>query len=131
LHSQKNTKMENKTKLPEERVVELFKILQSRFEKNLNRHKGLDWQEIQSSLKNKTKKLWSLNEMEESGGEPDVTGFDKKTGEFVFCDCSAESPKGRRSLCYDEDALESRKEHKPKGSAMGMASEMGIEILTE
>src|SRR5690606_21400820 len=117
-------KMKNKTKLPEERVVELLKILQARFEKNMNRHEGLDWQEIQKNLKNQPKKLWSLNEMEETGGEPDVIGFDDKTQEYIFCDCSAESPKGRRSICYDLEALESRKEHKPQNSAIGMAAEM-------
>jgi len=117
--------------LPQERIDELFRILRIRFEKNMERHTGLHWGEIQTKLENNPEKLWSVNEMEETGGEPDVMGFDKKTGEYLFCDCSAESPKGRRSTCYDPDALESRKEHKPKHSAVGMAAEMGIELLTE
>ncbi len=117
-------------KLPQERINELFNLLRTRFEKNRNRHKGLDWSEVRARLENKPEKLWSLNEMEETGGEPDVIAYDKKTGEYIFCDCSAESPKGRRSVCYDHDALESRKEHKPKHSAIGMAAEMGIELLT-
>lgn len=123
--------METSSKLSKERTVELLKILEDRFNKNMNRHKGLKWSEIQSRLVANPKKLWSLNEMEETGGEPDVIGQDKKTGAYTFCDCSAESPKGRRSICYDHEALESRKEHKPKNSAMGMAAEMGIELLTE
>ena len=123
--------METRSKLPKERTAELLKILESRFNKNMNRHKGLKWSDIQSRLEANPKKLWSLNEMEETGGEPDVIGQDKKTGAYTFCDCSAESPKGRRSICYDHEALESRKEHKPKNSAMGMAAEMGIELLTE
>jgi len=110
---------------------ELIKILKARFEKNMNRHKGLDWTKVQARLDANAEKLWSLNEMEMSGGEPDVTGYDKKTGEYIFFDCSAESPNGRRSICYDAEALESRKENKPKHSAIGMAAEMGIEILTE
>lgn len=110
---------------------ELLKILKNRFEKNMHRHKGLEWLKIQTRLKGNSEKLWSLNEMEETGGEPDVVGYDKKTGEYIFYDCSAESPKKRRSLCYDLEALESRKEHKPKNSAIGMAAEMGIELLTE
>ena len=110
---------------------ELLKILNARFEKNMNRHKGIDWTKIQIKLEADSEKLWSLNEMEISGGEPDVVGFDKKTGEYIFYDCSAESPKNRRSLCYDRNAWESRKEHKPKNNAMDMAKEMGIEILTE
>ena len=108
---------------------DLLKTLKARFEKNMNRHKGLDWTKVQAKLDDK--KLWSLNEMERTGGEPDVVGFDKKTGEYVFYDCSAESPKGRRSVCYDPEALESRKEHKPADSAVGMATDMGIELLTE
>jgi hypothetical protein len=105
--------------------------LKSRFEKNMKRHKGLDWKKIQSVLEKYNSKLWSLNEMEETGGEPDVVGFDKKTGEYIFYDCSSETPKGRRSLCYDRDGLESRKEHRPENSAIDMAREMGIELLSE
>lgn len=118
-------------KLTLDQTNELLKTLNTRFEKNMNRHKGLEWTKIQSKLEANTKKLWSLNEMEKTGGEPDVVGFDKKTDEYIFYDCSAESPKDRRSLCYDPEALESRKMHKPKNSAIGMATEMGIEILTE
>jgi hypothetical protein len=110
---------------------ELLGALKARFEKNLNRHKGLEWAKVQAKLEANTEKLWSLNEMERTGGEPDVVGHDKKTGEYIFYDCSAESPKGRRSVCYDREALESRKEFKPKDSAMNMAAAMGIEILTE
>lgn len=117
--------------LSPERKTELFKSLRSRFEKHMERHTGLRWEDVQTRLESKLRKLWSLNEMEETAGEPDVIGFDEKTGEYLFCDCSAESPKGRRSVCYDSDALESRKEHKPKHSAVGMAAEMGIELLTE
>jgi hypothetical protein len=105
--------------------------LKARFEKNTSRHKGLDWAQVQAKLKANAEKLWSLNEMERTGGEPDVAGHDKKTGEYIFYDCSAESPKGRRSLCYDREALESRKENKPKGNAVDMAAAMGIELLTE
>jgi hypothetical protein len=110
---------------------ELIKILNARFEKNLNRHKGIDWDKVQARLKENPKKLKSLEEMESTGGEPDVVGFDKKTGEFIFFDCSAETPKGRRSVCYDREALDSRKEHKPANSAIDMAAAMGIELLTE
>ena len=110
---------------------ELLRTLKARFEKNMNRHKGLEWAKVQAKLEANAEKLWSLNEMERTGGEPDVVGFDKKTGEYIFYDCSAESPKGRRSLCYDGEALESRKEHKPKNSAIDMAAAMGIELLTE
>ena len=117
--------------LPSERIDELFKILRSRFEKHKNRHKGLNWPEIQTKLESNPIKLWSLNEMEETGGEPDVIGFDKETNEYIFCDCSNESPKGRRSLCYDHEAWESRKKHKPKNSAVEMAAEMGIDLMTE
>jgi len=117
--------------LPRERIDELFKILRSRFEKHKNRHKGLNWPEIQTKLESNPIKLWSLNEMEETGGEPDVIGFDKETNEYIFCDCSNESPKGRRSLCYDHEAWESRKKHKPKNSAVEMAAEMGIDLMTE
>ncbi len=109
----------------------LLKTLKDRFEKNPNRHKGLDWAKVHSKLENNTEKLWSLNEMEKTGGEPDVVGFDKKTGEYVFYDCSAENPIGRRSICYDHEALEARKTFKPKNSAIGMAAAMGIELLTE
>ena len=110
---------------------ELLKTLKARFEKNMNRHKGLDWAKVQAKLEANPQKLRSLNEMETTGGEPDVVGHDKKTGEYIFYDCSAESPKGRRSICYDREALEARKENKPKDSAMNMAAAMGIEILTE
>ena len=110
---------------------ELLRTLKARFEKNMNRHKGFEWARVQAKLEANTKKLWSLNEMESTGGEPDVVGHDKKTGEYIFFDCSAESPKGRRSVCYDREALESRKEHKPENSAIGLAAAMGVEILTE
>lgn len=110
---------------------ELLEILRVRFEKNMGRHKGLDWDGVQSKLEGNAAKLWSLNEMEMTGGEPDVVGFDKKTGEYIFFDCAAESPKGRRSLCYDHEALESRKEHKPADSAVEMAANMGLELLNE
>lgn len=112
---------------------ELFLILKSRFEKNMNRHIGIDWADVYAKLSSgsKAEKLWSLNEMEKTGGEPDVIAQDQKTGEYIFYDCSAESPKDRRSICYDEEALESRKENKPKDSAIGMAKAMGIQILTE
>lgn len=110
---------------------ELIGTLQARFEKNMNRHKGLDWAKVQAKLEANTEKLWSLGEMERTGGEPDIVGHDKKTGEYLFYDCSAESPNGRRSLCYDREALDSRKENKPKNSAVGMATAMGIELLTE
>lgn len=110
---------------------ELLNILQARFEKNMDRHKGIDWAKVQAKLEANTAKLKSLNEMEKTGGEPDVVGFDKKTGEFIFYDCSIESPKGRRSVCYDREGLESRKEHKPENNAIDMAKEIGIEILTE
>jgi len=110
---------------------ELLSTLKARFEKNMDRHQDLEWAKIQAKLEANAEKLWSLNEMERTGGEPDVVGHDKKTGEYVFYDCSAESPKDRRSLCYDREALESRKEHKPKDNAMDMAAAMGIELLTE
>jgi hypothetical protein len=121
----------NKRKLAAEQHNELLGVLKGRFEKNMNRHKGLDWAKVQARLEENIEKLWSLNEMENTGGEPDVVGHDKKTGEYIFYDCSAESPKGRRSICYDHEALESRKEHKPADSAIGMATDMGIEILSE
>lgn len=123
-------KTHSKELSPEERE-DLVLVLQKRFEKNMNRHKGIKWAEVEAKLVADTDKLWSLHEMEATGGEPDVIGFDKKTGEFIFYDCSAESPKGRRSVCYDNDALETRKEHKPKNSALEMAAAMGVEILTE
>ena len=110
---------------------EVLRTLKARFEKNMNRHKGLEWTKVQAKLEANTEKLWSLNEMEKTSGEPDVVGHDKKTGEYIFYDCSAESPKGRRSICYDHEALESRKEHKPENSAFEMAADMGIELLTE
>ena len=110
---------------------ELLRILKARFEKNMSRHKGLEWAKAQAKLEANPGKLWSLNEMEASGGEPDVVGHDKKTGEYIFYDCSAESPKGRRSICYDHQALESRKENKPDNSAVEMAADMGVELLTE
>jgi hypothetical protein len=110
---------------------ELLKTLKARFEKNMNRHKGLEWAKVQSKLEAHAEKLWTLNEMEKTGGEPDVVGHDKKKSEYIFYDCSEESPKGRRSFCYDGEALKSRKENKPKNSAVGMAVEMGIELLTE
>lgn len=109
----------------------LLEILKNRFEKNLNRHKGLDWSEIQAKLESNSEKLWSLNQMEITGGEPDVVGYDKNTSEYIFYDCSKESPKGRRSFCYDRKAWESRKEFKPKNDAISMANEMGVEILNE
>ena len=117
--------------LTEKQHEELLKTLKARFEKNMNRHKGLAWTKVQAKLEANAEKLWSLHEMERTGGEPDVVGHDKKTGEFIFFDCSAESPKGRRSLCYDRQALESRKEFKPADNAMDMAAAMGIELLTE
>jgi len=110
---------------------ELFRALQARFKKNRNRHKSLAWTEVQAKLEVNAEKLWSLHEMERSGGEPDVVGHNIKTGEYIFYDCSAESPKGRRSLCYDREALDSRKEHKPKDSATNMAAAMGVDLLTE
>ena len=110
---------------------ELLGTLKARFEKNMGRHKGLEWAKVQARLEADPEKLWSLQEMERTGGEPDVVGYDKKTGEYIFYDCSAESPKDRRSLCYDREALDSRKEAKPKDSAMDMAAALGIEILTE
>jgi hypothetical protein len=121
----------NKKNLSPEQREQLLSALQARFVKNTSRHKGLEWPQVQAKLEANAEKLWSLHEMERTGGEPDVVDHDKKTGEYVFYDCSAESPKGRRSLCYDRDALESRKENKPKDSAIGMAAAMGIELLTE
>jgi hypothetical protein len=123
-------KSNKKEPSPEQRK-ELLRELKNRFEKNINRHKGLEWAKVQAKLEANTTKLCSLHEMERTGGEPDVVGHDKKTGEYFFCDCSAESPKGRRSVCYDGEALESRKEHKPEDNAIDMAAAMGIELLTE
>ena|SRR2546421_2958168 len=122
---------ETKKELPAEQREELLKVLKARFEKNMDRHKDLEWAKVKARLEADPEKLWSLNEMERTGGEPDVVGSDKKTGEYIFYDCSTESPKGRRSVCYDRAALESRKEHKPKNSATGMAAAMGIDLLTE
>lgn len=110
---------------------ELLRVLKARFENNMKRHKNLEWAKVQATLEADAKKLWSLHEMERTGGEPDVVGYDKNAREYVFYDCSAESPKGRRSVCYDREALEARKEHKPKDSAIDMAAAMGIELLTE
>ena len=123
--------MNNKKKLSADQREELLSTLKARFEKNMNRHKGLDWTKVKAKLETNSEKLWSLNEMESTGGEPDVVGLDKKSGEFIFFDCAAESPKGRRSVCYDREALEARKENKPKDSAINMAAAMGVEILTE
>lgn len=120
-----------KKKLSPEQGDELFSTLKTRFEKNMDRHAELEWAKVQARLKTNPEKLWSLHEMERTGGEPDVVGQDKKTGEYLFYDCAAESPKGRRSLCYDRKALDSRKENKPADSAMDMAASMGIELLTE
>src|SRR5271168_1039414 len=121
----------NKKELSSKQREELLTALKARFERNLNRHKGLEWAKVQSRLEANPEKLWSLNEMEKTGGEPDVVGHDRKTGEYIFFDCSAESPKGRRSLCYDRGALDARKEHKPKGDAIDAATAMRIELLTE
>jgi hypothetical protein len=122
---------ENKKKLLPKQIEELIRTLKARFEKNMNRHAGIEWAEVEAKLDANAEKLWSLNEMERTGGEPDVVTHDKKTGEYIFYDCSAESPKHRRSLCYDREALDSRKENKPQGSAVGLATAMGIELLTE
>src|SRR5271157_2669193 len=121
----------NKIELSVKQGEELLTALKARFEKNMSRHKGLEWAKVQATLEADAEKLWSLHEMERTGGEPDVVGHDRRTGEYVFYDCSAESPNGRRSFCYDREALESRKENKPKNDAVGMASAMGIELLTE
>jgi hypothetical protein len=122
--------MSKKTLSPAHRE-KLLRVLKVRFENNMNRHRGLEWAKVHAKLEAHVEKLWSVNEMERTGGEPDVVGHDKKTGEYVFYDCSAESPKGRRSVCYDREALESRKEHKPRNNATDMAAAMGIELLTE
>lgn len=121
----------NKKKLTSKETEELIKILKARFDKNMKRHKGIEWSKVLAKLEAAPEKLWSLHEMETTGGEPDVVAFDKKSGDYIFYDCSEESPKGRRSLCYDREALNSRKEHKPKNSALDLAAEMGIGILTE
>lgn len=126
----KNT-TSTKKKLSPNQCEELLKTLNVRFEQNMNRHKGFEWARVEARLEGNTEKLWSLNEMERTGGEPDVIGRDKKSGEYVFYDCSAESPQGRRSVCYDREALDSRKEHKPKNNAVEMAAAMGVEILSE
>ena len=130
LKNMDNTKG-NKKKLSPEQREELLRALKARFEKNMSRHKGLEWAKVQAKLEANTEKLWSLHEMERTGGEPDVIGHDKKSGEYIFYDCSAESPKGRRSFCYDREALEARKENKPENCVMDMAAAMGIELLTE
>ncbi|WP_339159042.1 DUF4256 domain-containing protein [Paenibacillus sp. FSL W8-0186] len=127
----KNSEISNKKELSPEQREELLNTLKARFDKNIDRHTGLEWANVQAKLEANIEKLWSLHEMEYTGGEPDVVGFDNKTGEYIFYDCSAESPKGRRSVCYDHEALESRKQHKPENSAVGMAAAMGIELLTE
>lgn len=121
----------NKKVLSAKDSKKIIEVLKERFEKNMTRHKSIVWNSVQGKLESQPNKLWSLNQMEETGGEPDVIGFDKKTGEFIFCDCSPESPKERRSVCYDHYALTSRKEHPPKNSALGMAEAMGIELLDE
>lgn len=120
-----------KKELSSKQSQELLATLRDRFENNMKRHKGIEWAKVQAKLEAKRDKLWSLNEMETTGGEPDVIGYDKKAGEYIFYDCAAETPKGRRSICYDHQALEARKENKPKHSAVGMATEIGIELLTE
>src|SRR5207237_6686262 len=127
---ERNMNSNKKELLPEQRK-ELLGALKARYEKNMNLHKGLEWAKVQAKLEVNIEKLWSLNEMERTGGEPDVVSHDKKTGEYIFYDCSTESPKGRRSVCYDREGLESRKEHKPKNNAIDMAAAMGIDILTE
>ena len=124
-------KTASKQELSSGQREELLRTLKARFEKNMGRHKGLEWPKVQAKLEANAEKLWSLSEMERTGGEPDVVGHDKKTGEYIFYDCSVESPKGRRSVCYDREALEARKEHKPKDSAIDMTAAMGVELLTE
>ena len=127
----KRNRSSNKKELLPKRREELLRALKARFEKNMNRHKGLEWAKVQAKLQANPEKLWSLNEMERTGGEPDVVAHEKKTSEYIFFDCSAETPKDRRSLCYDRDALDARKEAKPKNSALDVAAAMGIELLTE
>ncbi|WP_223702626.1 DUF4256 domain-containing protein [Sutcliffiella deserti] len=124
-------KVSNKNELSLEQSEELLRVLKERFEKNMHRHEGIKWAEVQAKLEDNTEKMWSLNEMEITGGEPDVVGFDNEKGEYMFCDCSAESPKGRRSVCYDREALESRKKYKPENNVIDMAASMGIELLSE
>ena len=126
-----NKNSSNKKELSPKQRAELVSILKARFEKTMNRHKGLEWAKVEARLEASPGKLWSLNEMERTGGEPDVVGHDKKTGEYIFYDCSAETPRGRTSVCYDREGLESRKEHRPKTTAMDMAEAIGIELLTE
>lgn len=126
-----NRRILTMAKLSLEQRDELFTLLSARFEKNVNRHEGLEWDKIQAKLEANPEKIWSLHEMESTGGEPDVVGYDETKDEYIFFDCSAESPKGRRSVCYDREALESRKKHKPENSAVDMANAMGIEMLTE
>ncbi|MGD6892841.1 DUF4256 domain-containing protein [Bacillus mobilis] len=121
----------NKNVLSVEQREELLKVLQARFEKNMNRHEGLEWAKVEAKLATNTEKLWSIHEMEVTGGEPDVVGYDEEKDEYTFCDCSKESPKGRRSLCYDMEALEARKKHKPENNVIDVATAMGIELLTE
>lgn len=121
----------NKKKLSSKQTQELLSALKARFEKNINRHKDVEWAKVRAKLEASSEKMWSLNEMERTGGEPDVVGHDKKTGEYIFYDCSEESPKGRRSICYDHEALQARKENKPGNSAIKMAADMDIEILTQ
>jgi Protein of unknown function (DUF4256) len=133
-NNKKETDMKNvktKTELSPKQREELLRALKARFEKNMNRHEGLEWAKVQARLEANAEKLWSLNEMERTGGEPDVVGHDKKTGEYIFFDCSPETPKDRTSVCYDREGLESRKEHRPKNTAVDMATAMGIELLTE
>ncbi|MCA1319719.1 DUF4256 domain-containing protein [Bacillus tianshenii] len=124
-------KLKAKKELSQEQTEELLTVLKARFDKNMDRHEGLEWEKVQAKLNANTEKLWSLNEMERTGGEPDVVGYDQEEDAYIFCDCSTESPKGRRSVCYDREALEARKKHKPENSAMDMATSMGIELLTE
>src|SRR6266446_4768766 len=124
-------KLLKREKFSPKQRADLLRALKTRFEENINRHKGIAWAEVQAKLEANTEKLWSLNEMERTGGEPDVVGYDKKTDEYIFFDCSAESPSGRRSVCYDREGLDSRKEHKPENNAVDMAATMGIELLTE
>lgn len=123
--------MKSNSELSTKQQAEIIAVLKARFEKNLNRHNGIEWTKLQAALEANVEKLWSLNEMEITGGEPDVVGFDKSLGEYIFFDCSPETPKGRRSVCYDREGLESRKEHKPENNAVDMAAAMGVEILSE
>ncbi|MBM7618167.1 hypothetical protein JOC95_000009 [Bacillus tianshenii] len=127
----KTGELKAKKELSQEQTEELLTVLKARFDKNMDRHEGLEWEKVHAKLNANSEKLWSLNEMERTGGEPDVVGYDQEADAYIFCDCSAESPKGRRSVCYDREALEARKKHKPENSAMDMATSMGIELLTE